>query len=160
MVVRGILKHIVQLEASTEYSDLIVDIFPDDLTGPELRRLADEIELAPLERQAAYSSLLAHAQRKRQPARGGTAPSPERVTGHSLRGRAGWLSLPPLKREGRAPMAHLLRSCAAGRRSALSSEASRAAEEHKKLDIFARFSDASTSLRQFARNVSVRRSGR
>jgi hypothetical protein len=58
---RGVLAHIVEIEAKTDWSEEVVDVFPDDLDETELSRLAEAIAASPLDQQAAYVRALARA---------------------------------------------------------------------------------------------------
>ena len=63
---RGVLAHIVEIEAKTADSEdvEVVDVFPDDLDETELGRLAEGIEAAPADQRAAYLRALTRAVRE------------------------------------------------------------------------------------------------
>jgi hypothetical protein len=61
---RGVLAHIVEIEAKTDWSEEVVDVFPDDLDETELSQLAEAIDAAPPDQKGAYSRALARAARE------------------------------------------------------------------------------------------------
>ncbi|MEZ4309769.1 MAG: hypothetical protein R3F14_17165 [Polyangiaceae bacterium] len=63
VALEGILRNIVDLDASTESAPTVVDVFPDDLDTPVLDQMAAAIDASSREQIAAYTKALKRALR-------------------------------------------------------------------------------------------------